>query len=180
MLDRFLGSYTSINSFCQLAARTNQRKELLGEWPPKAGYQPLVDLKFERLRALLEQEPYRVQFFQAVRLMERLYPERNPVGLFVAPSSEVVRFSSLPSLSFPASEIAGLEMPDQSKPARIQVNFMGLVRRWARCPTPIRSFCSNASRRKIRRRPSSSILFNHRIISLFHRGWQKVSLLHRV
>jgi type VI secretion system protein ImpG len=42
VLDRFLGSYTSINSFCQLAARTNQRKELLGEWPPKAGNKPLI------------------------------------------------------------------------------------------------------------------------------------------
>jgi type VI secretion system protein ImpG len=42
VLDRFLGSYTSINSFCQLAARTNQRKELLGEWPPRAGYKPLI------------------------------------------------------------------------------------------------------------------------------------------
>jgi len=42
VLDRFLGSYTSINSFCQLAARTNQRKETLGEWPPKAGNKPLI------------------------------------------------------------------------------------------------------------------------------------------
>jgi type VI secretion system protein ImpG len=42
VLDRFLGAYTSINSFCQLAARCSQRKELLGEWPPKAGYKPLI------------------------------------------------------------------------------------------------------------------------------------------
>lgn len=42
ILDRFLGCYTSINSFCQLAARTNQRKEPLGEWPPRAGYKPLI------------------------------------------------------------------------------------------------------------------------------------------
>jgi type VI secretion system protein ImpG len=42
VLDRFLGSYTSINSFCQLAARTNQRKEALGEWPPRAGNKPLI------------------------------------------------------------------------------------------------------------------------------------------
>ncbi len=42
VLDRFLGSYTSINSFCQLAARSSQRKEPLGEWPPKAGYKPLI------------------------------------------------------------------------------------------------------------------------------------------
>jgi type VI secretion system protein ImpG len=42
VLDRFLGNYTSINSFCQLAARTNQRKEMLGEWPPRAGNKPLL------------------------------------------------------------------------------------------------------------------------------------------
>jgi type VI secretion system protein ImpG len=42
ILDRFLGCYTSINSFCQLVARTNLRKEMLGEWSPKAGYQPLI------------------------------------------------------------------------------------------------------------------------------------------
>lgn len=42
VLDRFLGCYTSINSFCQLAARTSQRKEPLGEWLPKAGYKPLI------------------------------------------------------------------------------------------------------------------------------------------
>ncbi|HEX4030059.1 MAG TPA: type VI secretion system baseplate subunit TssF [Terracidiphilus sp.] len=42
VLDRFLGCYTSINSFCQLAARTSQRKEPLGEWQPKAGYKPLI------------------------------------------------------------------------------------------------------------------------------------------
>ena len=42
VLDRFLGCYTSINSFCQLAAHCSQRKEPLGEWPPKAGYKPLI------------------------------------------------------------------------------------------------------------------------------------------
>jgi len=42
VLDRFLGSYTSINSFCQLVAHTSQRKEPLGEWSPKAGYKPLI------------------------------------------------------------------------------------------------------------------------------------------
>jgi len=42
VIDRFLGCYTSINSFCQLAAHTLQRKEPLGIWPPKAGYQPLI------------------------------------------------------------------------------------------------------------------------------------------
>ncbi len=37
VLESFLGLYTSLNSYTQLAARTNQRKEMLQEWPPRAG-----------------------------------------------------------------------------------------------------------------------------------------------
>jgi type VI secretion system protein ImpG len=37
VLERFLGQYASLNSFSQLAARTQQRKEVLRQWPPRAG-----------------------------------------------------------------------------------------------------------------------------------------------
>lgn len=37
ILEHFLGEYVSLNSFTQLTARTLQRKEVLGEWPPRAG-----------------------------------------------------------------------------------------------------------------------------------------------
>jgi type VI secretion system protein ImpG len=37
VLERFLGMYVNLNSFSQLAARTKQRKEVLHEWPPRAG-----------------------------------------------------------------------------------------------------------------------------------------------
>jgi type VI secretion system protein ImpG len=37
VLEHFLGEYVSLNSFSQLTARTRQRKEVLGEWPPRAG-----------------------------------------------------------------------------------------------------------------------------------------------
>jgi type VI secretion system protein ImpG len=42
VLEHFLGLYTALNSFCVLAARTRQRKELLREWPPRAGWKTLV------------------------------------------------------------------------------------------------------------------------------------------
>jgi type VI secretion system protein ImpG len=42
VLERFLGEYVSLNSFTQLAVRTQQRKELLKEWPPRAGRTILV------------------------------------------------------------------------------------------------------------------------------------------
>ena len=37
VIERFLGEYVSLNSFSQLVARTRQRKEVLKEWPPRAG-----------------------------------------------------------------------------------------------------------------------------------------------
>jgi type VI secretion system protein ImpG len=42
VLERFLGEYVSLNSFSQLVARTRQRKEMLKEWPPRAGQRILL------------------------------------------------------------------------------------------------------------------------------------------
>jgi type VI secretion system protein ImpG len=42
VLDRFLASYASMNSFSQLTARSSLRKEALGKWPPRAGTQALL------------------------------------------------------------------------------------------------------------------------------------------
>ena len=37
VLEKFFGLYVSMNSFSQLVARSRQRKEPLGQWPPRAG-----------------------------------------------------------------------------------------------------------------------------------------------
>ena len=42
VLERFLGVYTSLNSFNVLRARTRQRKEVLKECVPRAGWKTLV------------------------------------------------------------------------------------------------------------------------------------------
>lgn len=42
VIDRFLGLYVSMNSFSQLSVRTNARKEVLSEWPPRAGSQVVM------------------------------------------------------------------------------------------------------------------------------------------
>jgi type VI secretion system protein ImpG len=42
VLERFLGLYSALNSFCVLAARSEQRKEPLAEWPPRAGWKTLL------------------------------------------------------------------------------------------------------------------------------------------
>ena len=61
------------------------------------------------LAGLLFREPYRFEFFQAVRLLERSFAEagdaRKPVGEDGPPDLEVVRFGARLSLSFPAAAI---------------------------------------------------------------------------
>lgn len=42
MIERFLGLYVSLNSFSVLEAHTRQRKEVLKEWPPRAGSKVLL------------------------------------------------------------------------------------------------------------------------------------------
>lgn len=42
VLDKFLGLYSSMNSFTQLVARSRQRREALEEWAPRAGQSILI------------------------------------------------------------------------------------------------------------------------------------------
>ena len=133
---------------------------------------PKTDPRFESIREMLEREPYSIQFFQAVRLLERLYPKRNPVGLFVSPSSEVVRFSSVPTLSFPASEIQALQLGKDGQP-KLFVNFMGLSAATGVLPHAYTEFLLERARAKDHAPGEFFDIFNHRIIALFYRGWQK-------
>ena len=42
VLEHFLAHYASLNSFSQLVVRTQQRKEILRQWPPRAGEEILL------------------------------------------------------------------------------------------------------------------------------------------
>ena len=59
----------------------------------------------------LFEEAFAFDFFQAVRLLEKLDPHRKPVGRTHPPKSEAVRFRAHMSLSFPPSSIYDLAPP---------------------------------------------------------------------
>ena len=124
------------------------------------------------LRALVRNSPYRISFFQMVRLLERLHPERKPVGLFVAPADEVARFSTHTSLSFPASEIQSFT-EESGKPNRLSVNFMGLSAVNGPLPQPYVELLLERIQKRDHAPGEFFDIFNHRIISLFYQGWKK-------
>src|SRR5688572_19083013 len=74
------------------------------------------------IRALLERG-YEFRFFQAVRLLALLYPDRQPVPAPL-PRSEIVRFGAKAALGFPPSEIARIAASNHD--LHMTVAFMGL------------------------------------------------------
>jgi len=120
----------------------------------------------------LRREPYAFDFFQAVRLLERLFPERTPVGEFTHPEGEVVRFAAHPSLAFPASQIQGAEWWEKAA-VKMTVNFMGLTGPEGVLPNPYTTLIIERLRDSDQSLREFLDLFNHRIISLFYRAWRK-------
>jgi type VI secretion system protein ImpH len=133
--------------------------------------QPRADLD-TALHQLLREEPYSFRFFQAIRLLERLYPERSPVGYFVSPREEVVRFSSRTSLNFPASEVHSFTEREDA-PHSMEVNFMGLTTVNGPLPHPYSEHILARIRAKDHAPGEFFDLFNHRFVSLFYRSWKK-------
>lgn len=124
------------------------------------------------LRELLETDACGVEFFQAVQLLERIYPHQHAVGGFVHPSREVVRFSVYNRLGFPASEIQSIEWREEGPPL-MTVNFMGLTGPSGVLPHMYTLFV--IERRWARDKALQEFLdiFHHRIVSLYYQARRK-------
>jgi type VI secretion system protein ImpH len=131
-----------------------------------------MPLEFEKIRKMLDEEPFRVRFFQAVRMLQRIEHTRRPVGYFVAPGMEAIRFSSLPTLNFPPSEIYSITRGADGQ-AQMKVQFMGICCAISCLPAPYTEHLLALMREKNFAMTEFFDVFNHRLISLFYRGWEK-------
>ena len=148
----------------------------------------------------LLKSPQDFEFFQAVRIIERMVVEtsrgqRTPVGVDGDAASECVRFRTLASLCFPLGQIAAVKLqsgptrttePDVSEspvetpePApphfEMTVPFMGLTGPGGALP---QHYTSMVIERAHLRNKDYALgeffdLFNHRAISFFYRAWEK-------
>jgi type VI secretion system protein ImpH len=129
------------------------------------------------LEGRLFTEGYAFDFFQAVRLLERLAPDRRPVGGDGPPDAEVARFRVLPSVSFPASAVYDIERPEGALPPAVTVAFLGLTGPSGVLPGHYTELLIRLQRGE--RGPEQEALrswldlFNHRLLSLFYRAWEK-------
>ncbi|MGI9036733.1 MAG: type VI secretion system baseplate subunit TssG [Pyrinomonadaceae bacterium] len=122
-------------------------------------------------------EPFRFEFFQAVRLLEKIFPERLAVGRAPLPSKEVVRFRSRAAINFPASEIYEINETDgefsDEKKLEMFVNFMGMIGAIGVLPTHYTKLVVECSRYRDTTLHAFLDIFTHRAVSLFFRAWEK-------
>jgi type VI secretion system protein ImpH len=119
----------------------------------------------------LQADVYRYDFFEALRWLEALHPDKPRLGTGLKASDDVVRLSQEPDLQFPASTLAACETGDASLP-RLAVNFFGLF--GPNGPLPLH--LTEYARERLRNHHDSTLarfadIFHHRMLSLFYRAW---------
>jgi len=143
--------------------------------PPAPGRAPLHP--HAPARRLFE-ESFIFDFFQAVRLLQRMEPGRARVGRGGPPEAEAVRFRARISLSFPPSSIYEIRTPTRSRPVPEMVQaFMGLTGPSSVLPRHYTELLCKIER-DVRTPEKHALrdwldLFNHRMVSLFYRAWEK-------
>lgn len=132
--------------------------------------------------------PFEYSFKQVVRLLERAAAyysgnapgyAKNPVAHYTPPSSEVVRFHTRQSLSFPASEIASIDERKSSAGTsqwQVHVNFIGLTGNSGILPYHYSELVLKRIKIKDKSLMNFLDLFNHRLISLFYQASIKYHL----
>jgi type VI secretion system protein ImpH len=110
--------------------------------------------------------------------MQKLDPNRQPVGYKAAPLQEAIRFKAYQSLSFPASSIYEIVPASEAMPVpAMTVTFLGLTgpsgvlpRHYTELLLRLEKDAKWQDKHALR---DWFDLFNHRIIALFYRAWEK-------
>jgi type VI secretion system protein ImpH len=126
------------------------------------------------LEEALFERGYEFEFFQAARLLARIFAERKTVGRTAKPHEEFARFVARLSMTFPASAVHEIERNgDSGSPARMTVAFAGLTGVQGVLPFCYTEWILERAAAKDDTLAAFLDLFNHRLLSLFYRAWEK-------
>jgi type VI secretion system protein ImpH len=131
------------------------------------------------LREELFERASAFDFFQAVRLLHKLRPARAGVGRDADPEREAVRFRSDTSFVFPEGDIREITAGESGRPDEMIVKLLGIASpgSFGSLPTPY----VEEVRRQERALKNPAMreffdLFNHRLVALFYRAWERSRL----
>lgn len=129
------------------------------------------------LEAELFDEPYRFEFFQAVRLIQKIANDKKPVGGDALPHEEAIRFRSRISFDFPSSEVHEIRKPAEGSseeyPLEMIQNFMAMAGVSGALPVHYTELVYSRTRYRDTTMWAFLDIFTHRLVSLFYRAWAK-------
>jgi type VI secretion system protein ImpH len=123
------------------------------------------------LRAL-EDEPWRFDFFHALRRTECLFPRLPRIGQALRPRDEALRLGQDPAVDFAPAPLSSFHTPKRAAVPLLQVRFFGLLGPNGPLPLHLSEFV----RARALQDDDPTLLrfldlFNHRFLVLFYRAW---------
>ncbi len=120
----------------------------------------------------LRQQPYRFEFFAALRWLECLYSDQPRIGAAVLPTEEPIRLGQDCAMAFPPASLTTCQ--DLPAPAVMQLNvaFLGLFGPHGPLPLHLTEYALE----RVRSHKDHTLLgfadmFHHRLLTLFYRSW---------
>lgn len=126
----------------------------------------------QSLLQALAAEPWRYDFFHALRLVEAAHPRQPRLGTARRPQDEPVRLGQSPDLSFAPATLHAVRPATGQRPPRIDVRFLGLFGPNGPLPLHLTEY---ARERELHHGDETfarfADLFHHRLLLLFYRAW---------
>jgi type VI secretion system protein ImpH len=133
-----------------------------------------MPVTYEPLDALVASEPHRFEFFQLLRILEAMNSRRSLIGSSAPLNREFVRLLVHSSFAFPAAEVHELEGDLLAgETPRVRVAFFGLTGCLGALPRCYTDLLLERLGQRDRTLRDFLDLFNHRLLSLFYRAWDK-------
>jgi type VI secretion system protein ImpH len=124
------------------------------------------------LFAALARAPWAFDFFQALRRIEGVSPDRPRLGKAVRPGEEPVRLSQEASVAFAPSTLSAFEEQEGGLPPRLEQRFFGLLGPNGPLPLHLTEYARDRLRHNGDRTFARFLdLFHHRLTLLFYRAW---------
>lgn len=120
----------------------------------------------------LAEKPYNFDFFQSLRRIEALFPDKPRFGQALRPAEEPVRLGQEASMAFAPATLSAFELPAAGRQARMLVRFFGMLGPNGPLPFHLTEY---ARERLLHKGDATFIrfldLFHHRFLLLFYRAW---------
>jgi type VI secretion system protein ImpH len=116
------------------------------------------------------QEPWRFDFFNMMRRLERTFPDRPRIGDSASLREDFVALGQDPFLDFPASNLTRVEQMPSGR-IRVHVKFLGLLGPQGALPLATTDEAHSWWLARDDAFPRFLDILNHRFLQLFYRAW---------